>query len=688
MKKLTFLLLTIFTGMFTGCSVSDMQQQLEDKVEEYVLQISDIEESDTYKQYVMLFEEGRLDEEGRYNELGEYEEEFFGDKNVGENPVNEEENKQVRITFAANSYLDVMYYYDADLEDPIKNNYCYLDPGESIYASQPECKNPYTNSYVFSEFRIYEYDNNGDRNRIWDMSSKNGTVLTISEEFKGTELSVEPVGEYQRRKVSFDTYMVDKNGAHKVIAGGVWKVNDKDCTEGGLELSPSEAAIIKYCYDPEEYYLVETEPSYFSDNGGVVEFPRTTAMDDISSYSVQLHTYGSAVLEGDSDGIEKISSIIINNKDCYDRYFMDNKEIGHLKVGDRVLIETTDEYRLFSTQVDINEETLDNGVYRYSFTVPESSDKIQLCISKTALEVSVAKNVGNKISFDIEADGISGRNCVYKSQSFGRDYTILEGTIGAEEAIVISAKGEMRPKEQVLRLHIVKEDSNNNETEEIAYITELPGIQTINVYKDGLLDNFSMIYKSIEIEIELVEAMVYRQEKIENAVLAIRYAEGNDELKDGDIAEASRKIEVVIKPCEGYYLSGKKVSDDGCYRNTMSFKKYSNDIAEILEAHPVKKYIQVAFDTADEYGNCVFKLDGEEIGVEGNTNKINIRDGQTITLEYTLTDSDYQIIRGSGLTDWLDDWLHPNEIKVEFEVTEEFDGSTITRKSYVELEKK
>ncbi len=217
---------------------------------------------------------------------------------------------------------------------------------------------------------------------------------------------------------------------------------------------------------------------------------------------------------------------------------------------------------------------------------------------------------------------------------------------------------------------------------------------TLDVYKDGRVDNFGSIYKSIDIEIELVETMVYRQTVIENASVTVRYSESDEsmELKEGEIVEASREVDVVIEPYEGYYVSGKKVDGDS-YKSSMSFKKYVSDIEEIIESHPVKRYIQVTFDASDEHGECVFRLDGEEVGGNGVPETVILKEGQKVTLEYSLTDSDYQILRESGgilggIKDWGASIFSKNKASSEIEITEELDGATVTRESYIKLDKK
>lgn len=249
MKKIIFVIAGAVSLALTGCSIEKLSQLCEEKMEECILQVSNITDEDSYREYAELRDGGKLDESGCYNELSEYGKEYAADKETADNPAAAEKTaKQVHVTFAENNYLEVNYYYDADLREAIEGEECYLDIGESIYVSQPECTNPYMNAYVFSEFRIYEYDQNGNRSKNLSMASSKKTVLTIPEGFTGTELSVEPVGEYRKPIVAFEAYMIDKNGCHREVLGGTWEINGERYTDATAEIRPSDAYLVKYLY--------------------------------------------------------------------------------------------------------------------------------------------------------------------------------------------------------------------------------------------------------------------------------------------------------------------------------------------------------------------------------------------------------------------------------------------------------
>lgn len=213
MRRTKMLLLAPFLLGVAGCSMPEL-------VEEKVLQVSGIAKEESYQQYETLKREGKLDENGYYKELGDYEE-YFTDSETMESMEEETEEKgQVRVTFAGNSLLDVKYYFDKECKNEITDGYCYLNPGESIYMSHPKCDEHYSNIYRFLEFRIFEYDSNGSRKQNLDISSSTGEALTIPEDFSGTELAVEPIGEFAKAALSLKAYKQDENGGHTEVSSG------------------------------------------------------------------------------------------------------------------------------------------------------------------------------------------------------------------------------------------------------------------------------------------------------------------------------------------------------------------------------------------------------------------------------------------------------------------------------------
>ena len=108
--------------------------------------------------------------------------------------------------------------------------------------------------------------------------------------------------------------------------------------------------------------------------------------------------------------------------------------------------------------------------------------------------------------------------------------------------------------------------------------------------------------------------------------------------------------EVKIIPDDGFYVSGRNVTDR-IYVQTMRLSNYVDNIDSIISEHPIKPLVTISVDPSDQYGNCVFKLNGEEVSGE-----VYVMDGDRLTLEYTLTTPGMSIARKDGniLTSLID----------------------------------
>ena len=166
----------------------------------------------------------------------------------------------------------------------------------------------------------------------------------------------------------------------------------------------------------------------------------------------------------------------------------------------------------------------------------------------------------------------------------------------------------------------------------------------------------------------------FTMKMVNNAVISVTDENGNI-LQDGDEVDDNEKLTVSITPASGYYVTGKKVKD-GVYQDTMKYKEYFSNIDKIIEEHPVKKLINVTLDDSDDYGTCVYKIDGEVV-----SGTISLREGQKIKLEYTLTDSNYQI--DSGL------FSSKTQKSATLEISENSDGKTLSREDFnIQIKKK
>lgn len=677
MKKIfsMFSLCILFALIFSGCS------KVDDYMEKLIEAKSGIFEDEDYIQYQILEETGLLNQEGYYN-TANY-------SNGSALYIEAENQKQVHVTFADNDFLDISYYYDAELTMLVDTESCYLDQGESIYASQPKCNNPNHNNYIFSSFRVCEYDAKGNRGAILNIGGDGGLVMKIPVGYQGTELSVEPTGEYKNKRLTFCADCLDSKGTPQEVFGR-WTINDEDCIGDEIEVPPSMSYTIRYYYDEEEYYYVSSSPNCYSysDEEGEVEFKQATSFGEYENYSVRLHQYVRLEIECDSDGRKAIKSVKVNKKEAG----FENDTIDGLKCGDEVVIETDNEYRLFCSQNIIKKtENLANG-YRYIIRIPKTNEIVfHLKVSKSQLKVILDKSVGNGILFDIEASGLSEKDLVYEKQRFSSSCTVFDRSIGTEEELSITAKNSSGTLQDgcMLKLSIVKEDNLGGIYEEICYIEELPGKAFIEIYKNGEITSLVNIYKKITITISQVELMKYQQPSVSNATFVLQFADVTNPtlLENGCTVDASRKVTLFLRPEEDYYVAGKNVVGN-IYSDTMKFSKYSSDAEEIFEKHPVKKLCHVTLDAYCPFGTCIYKVDGEEV-----SGSVVLKEEQELTLEYELTNSSYEIVRessgfGSTIINWAESTFSKNKKTVSIPISSEIDGRTIKREDYITVIKK
>ena len=159
-------MLIVSVLLLSGCS--ELESKLNNKIsEEFNKNISN---DDDYAMYSDLSEKGNLDNQGFYHnsesdELSQY-----------EPPVTP---SGIHVTFATNQYLDVQYFYDANLTEPVDTDNCYLSTNDCIYYS-PDITNQGTSRYKFDHFNIYQYNEDGERTEYKYATSDN-MVIRIPE---------------------------------------------------------------------------------------------------------------------------------------------------------------------------------------------------------------------------------------------------------------------------------------------------------------------------------------------------------------------------------------------------------------------------------------------------------------------------------------------------------------------------
>ena len=164
-----------------GCS---LKGSFESWIGDQLKEKSGITEDESYVQYEKNLNEGLLDSEGRL-----YKEEVISVREMHGGPIH--------VTFAENRNITVSYYSDSSHSTLIDPSDCYLNPGDRIYVSDIIYDPQKKDNYVFSGFRFIEYDQEGNRLGETDGVTESGGIISISPGFTGTELAIEPVGNYK-----------------------------------------------------------------------------------------------------------------------------------------------------------------------------------------------------------------------------------------------------------------------------------------------------------------------------------------------------------------------------------------------------------------------------------------------------------------------------------------------------------
>ena len=352
--KRRLVLLTICTAVISslaGCAGVNA------KLEDQMVKKSGVLEDPSYLTYEEYVEDDKLDDEGYYAEITE---------------VSVEERGQIHVTFSDNNNLQVQYYADANHREALDPAVCYLNPGDTIYAAVQVSDDVFSSMYGFSGFRIMENDDKGNMTASSSVSvegSNSDYVFSIPQSFKGSELSIVPIGEYQKRVISLTDYCSDDSGNKKELSG-TWLVNDKECSGNSVEISAASSYIISYQYDSDEYFYLSSEPEcYYSNNtDGIVIFKQRDPSDATPNYTVELHDYISVSLVSDMDRI-----VSINGGE--NQFINANSEldIPRLRYGQTVVLKTNKEWKDLENCRDLilTSSGRESGDYKYNMIVPE-----------------------------------------------------------------------------------------------------------------------------------------------------------------------------------------------------------------------------------------------------------------------------------------------------------------------------
>ena len=178
---------------------------------------------------------------------------------------------------------------------------------------------------------------------------------------------------------------------------------------------------------------------------------------------------------------------------------------------------------------------------------------------------------------------------------------------------------------------------------------------------------------------------MYEQKQSSNATINVSPCDVSNAvaLTNGATFELSRKVVVTVKPDNGYYVTGKNVSNN-IYQEAMKYSKYLSDYSKILTNHPIKAVKLIGINEADAYGICVFKLNGKQV-----SGQIEVRDEDDLTLDYQISNSNYEIKYDSGGIGVVADYFKSKtKASVKIDISVLASGTTIQRSDYITVSAK
>lgn len=451
-----FLLLTMF-----GCA------KVDETVANAMLSKSGIHWDEGYKQYKEMNEAGQLGEDGTFIDTDIVDEAELSEE------LEETPRGDIHITFADNRYLNINYYYDADLKESVDTSSCYLNPGESIYSSV-ESKNVYSNRYGISNYRIYDYSN-GDRKIVAERKANSSLVYTVPADFAGTELQIVPVGEYPARALTMSAYYIDEAGRKQPLTGaGKWYINGEECKSNEERISPIVSYTLKYDFDEENYFYIESSPTSFTkdpQSAGIVEFWEVNPNDEEKEYSVQLHRYLSLTIE-----LKETATLTINDGVTENLKKGSEWSSKKLKYGDKIVIDTNGECMLSQgdfQHVQATKDPLTSG-YRYTFVIaPNGFNEVVETNDYITLTLTPNGKYG-KCIYTLDGKKVEGTKTVQKNQKLEIKYTITDNKFKFSDATIWNAitdwVGNMSKTVQIP----LSVDMNNTSIDPDAYFDIIP----------------------------------------------------------------------------------------------------------------------------------------------------------------------------------------------------------------------
>lgn len=376
----------------SGCA------RLKSGLQTKILDESGLADDPDYQRYMTLLDQGLLDETGIYMEPEtEGQEESKGEG-------------RIHVTFAENPRIRARFYSDAGKSAPLSS--CDVNPGDRIYIDTPVASHALTDLFSASRFRFVSYDS--EYEEVWSEiveAEGGGSYITIPEDCPVTEVSVQPLGNYDGRVVYLSDYTLDEEG-RRHEQHGEWTLNEEVFTEAHAEIPSSMDLDPLYQYDPAVYRFISSEPeAYFLDETkGIIRFAHEDALGDHDRYEIELQKYLTVTINGTPD--EGIISAFVNGGPAVRR----ENTLMKISREDQLVIFTEEGYTVTSDDLVSkgDAEKTEEGV-AHTFDVPEDAPaELSVLIHKDTdtfqplavanAELTLKKSDGTEFEEDDSAD--------------------------------------------------------------------------------------------------------------------------------------------------------------------------------------------------------------------------------------------------------------------------------------------
>jgi len=294
------------------------------------------------------------------------------------------------------------------------------------------------------------------------------------------------------------------------------------------------------------------------------------------------------------------------------------------------------------------------------------------------LEVVLNKSIGENMNVTISTADTSEQSIKYKNNNWLTEEIVAftADKIGTHKGINLSFGNKALDADTAVKIQVDMMDKNNRITSYNRLVNNLTEKQSpIMIYDESEIGVSEIWYDKIKINISIVDCKTFTApQNPANGTIDVRVSNAKKALNIGDLIEPSEEVTVTIQPDINYYVSGKDVKNDK-YESKMKYTDYLKNVDNIIDSHPVEKYIKLTLNRNDQYGMATYFIGKEEV-----SGFVRVKNGTEITCKYKVTASGYSIEGGSG--GFFGIGKTDKEKTATLAITSAWEGRTINKSSF------